>query len=196
MKPAAEKSSSKASASWILSERISAKLVASTNEYSRSPCRRSHRRASCSSCSETDTIVESRPSFEVVEEGECVAVAARSAQQRPRFAADVVRGHDGCAPCSLRSRTASSCHWSARAGEGDPERGVGKRQTRIGAVVNARGVVGAPLRHPDKAPQGVFLDRRERLDPLAHVQANKRRLGGPLLRALGGREPRRGLRRS
>jgi len=53
MNPEAAKSPSKASASRIRSLRITAKLVASTKEYSRSSWRRSHRRASSSVVSST-----------------------------------------------------------------------------------------------------------------------------------------------
>jgi len=53
LKPAAAKPPSKASASVIRFLRISAKLVASTNEYGRSSWTRSHAHASVSSSSST-----------------------------------------------------------------------------------------------------------------------------------------------
>jgi len=112
--PAAVKSRSKASVSLIRSDRIRAKLVASTKEYSRSSWRRNQRRAAVSRSGDTtrsrsrgERSMESRKSTAE----RCPARRRRKVPVSPRTWLLVRRGS---AACLARSVRASPCELSRR----------------------------------------------------------------------------------
>ena len=128
VKPAAEKSSSNASAKDPPSSRMVAKLVASTQENSRSSLRRSHCSAAASAFSETLQNLDPRGALEGVEERHGGGVPGASAQEGPCLTAHVVRRDQTFVRVGAQKRRCLLVPRIALVGERDPEARVDEDQ--------------------------------------------------------------------